>query len=468
MRHGGQLWLVPPEVWDSRLDDEEWIQLAEPVLMTEPLRIVSPGEESHEPAVVTDAHSIVGAWLPSNDVGEHAYAVAARPPDDYDYDYEQTPDEDVDAEQTLGDEAVEAASEQTLGNEADEAASERDVEPEAPDRHASHRATGATRTLEGQVREQLAAHNQLRDALARERELRDDIEAVELLSAAGRRVLGSVETLLENEDLWTKFAKAEREPLTPAESRQLERFNDAGLRGLLTGLGYREPPPVAELVDDTLAALALAHGSAAEARRHERQVAAARIHLIFFARRLRRLVSTSETQLPPSLARRVLRVADREGDAVMSAVAPVVLEALGELLFPGAGVAIKLSAAVGGVVSARLLAQRPRPGSPATPLVASDAREDLGHAFRELTQIATEGEGPFAGHLSVDEVIAQLWIIDEAIRLALQTDEDYGSTFALANALTHLRAARGAAMEGRPINEHVRRASEQIASAFGA
>ena len=457
MQHDGQVRLVPPELQASHLDDLEWVQGAEPLLMNEPLPVVSVGAPSIQPSVVVDDNgSIAGAWLPTDGVDE-PHAVAIRPPDDFAYEHE----EDVEVDESLGDEA-------------DGDANRSGLEQTATGWYASpHRAedpwTGEAKVREAQVREQLAAHDQLRHALERERELRDDVEAVELLSAAGRRALGSVESLLDNDDLWTKLTSAHREPLTSAEARQLERFNDAGLRGLLTGLGYREPPPVAELVDDTLISLALAHGSAVDVRRHERQVEAARRDLSTFAIRLRRLVSTSETQLPPSLARRVLRVADREGDAVMTAVAPVVLEAVGNLLFPGGGVAIKIGAAVGGVVSARVLALRPRQGSPtAAPVGGGDAQEDLGLAFRALAEVTDEGDRHFESHQEVDEVIARLWIIDEAIRLALQSEWDHESTYTLDRALKHLRAARHAAMAGQPISYDVQRASEHIARVFGA
>ena len=98
----------------------------------------------------------------------------------------------------------------------------------------------------------LAQHNALKDALERERQITDDQEAAELLRGAGRNVLSAVEIVLQDEVLWKRLASSTRAPLTADEIARVEGFTDAGLAGLLTGLGYREPPPLEELIGDTL------------------------------------------------------------------------------------------------------------------------------------------------------------------------------------------------------------------------
>ena len=306
----------------------------------------------------------------------------------------------------------------------------------------------------------LAQHNALKDALERERQITDDQEAAELLRGAGRNVLSAVEIVLQDEVLWKRLASSTRAPLTADEIARVEGFTDAGLAGLLTGLGYREPPPLEELIGDTLTSFVEAtqdpEGNASVA---ERRAGVARRELVIFTIRMRRLTGSSEGRMPPSLARRVLRKADREADDVLNAANGVLLPLAAEALFPGASLVAKLGAAAAGLVSQRLLALRPRIDD----VAASNAEEldppaALSRASRAVARLTAQadvvnglepaGDGP-----AQDLTIAQAWVADQAIRelIAADPDDRLGWHQDLYDALESLKQTRVELLTGEPV-----------------
>lgn len=282
------------------------------------------------------------------------------------------------------------------------------------------------------------AQRQLREALAREPGLLDDADAVALLEGAGRGVLSVVEGLLAEDAMWARFGSADAHDLSAEEVEQLARFADSGLRTLLEGLGYQEPPSINRLVDDTVERLYLAVIGHDDATVAARRVQRARADLSLFAIRLRRLIGSAyETR--PSLARRLLRAADRNADEVMTAVAPVLVETAAAAL-PGVGSLLaKLGAAVGGVLVARLGALRRQRMPEVSEQSAADARERAQRALARVEQIASVqiADG--------DELVLQSWIAEEAARRL----QSYGAPHTTVEpALRALRALRYAIAVG--------------------
>lgn len=168
-----------------------------------------------------------------------------------------------------------------------------------------------------------SAAARVEQALERERALRDQDEAIELLVAVGRELHDTLGGVLADDKLWQQLRREAEQPrLDDQQMRSLELLAGHEAAGALLVLGYEPPPPVGQLIDETLAAYAtvLALDPAPEVR--AAQLDAAFDALAAFQTRLHALLDDTGL-LPPAKRRGLLRRMLRGGARVALVIAPV-------------------------------------------------------------------------------------------------------------------------------------------------
>lgn len=187
--------------------------------------------------------------------------------------------------------------------------------------------------------------HRLRTALAAQEGRRFDVDTAQVLRERTEDLLETVALIAADDDFWGRLERAAAEPPTAAQLDRLREFDGAALTVLLEVSGYATPPPppVDELVDDTLADLA-----AALDRPDDRgvRIRAAQNSLITFTWRVRRQVTELElSPLEPSLLRASARRLGRAARWLLPKVAAVSAGAVVESLAPGSGVGLIVGAA---------------------------------------------------------------------------------------------------------------------------
>jgi hypothetical protein len=188
--------------------------------------------------------------------------------------------------------------------------------------------------------------HRLRTALAAQEGRRFDVDTAQVLRERTEDLLETVALIAADDDFWGRLERAAAEPPTAAQLDRLREFDGAALAVLLEVSGYATPPPppVDELVDDTLADLAAAldrpdGGGGARVR-------AAQNSLITFTWRVRRQVTELEpTPLEPSLLRASARRLGRAARWLLPKVTAVSAGAVVESLAPGSGIGLIVGAA---------------------------------------------------------------------------------------------------------------------------
>ncbi|MCR6485029.1 hypothetical protein M8542_19565 [Amycolatopsis sp. OK19-0408] len=157
-----------------------------------------------------------------------------------------------------------------------------------------------------EVRALVRDEGRLRQAVQRDQALRYDRDTAVELRERLDDLLESITALARDDQLWHVMAETADEPLTDEQFSTFADLAAGDLARLLEVFGYHcpPPPPVDELVDDTLDAL-----GAARAVEGDRAalVWAARWHLITFGMRVRRQIELAPPAAAPSTVRRVAR-----------------------------------------------------------------------------------------------------------------------------------------------------------------
>jgi hypothetical protein len=180
----------------------------------------------------------------------------------------------------------------------------------------------------------------LRAALAEHEKRRFDVDTALTVRYRVEDLLETVGLIVQDEDFWARLSDVDH----PPSAQQLERvrqLDPLAFAALLEAAGYTSPPPppVDELVDDTIQALIVAVTSFTGDRAD--QVGGARWQLLTLVMRVRRQISE---QQPPEPAPSVLRSSARSlGRAARWLIPRVVAATAGGLVeahAPGSGLGL--------------------------------------------------------------------------------------------------------------------------------
>jgi hypothetical protein len=304
--------------------------------------------------------------------------------------------------------------------------------------------------------------SRLRQALAAHEGRRFDVDTAQVLRERTEDLLETVDAIAHDDDFWERLERAAAEPLTADQLDRLRELDGTTLAVLLEASGYATPPPppVDELVDDTIADLATALDAAARplpdaawGQDDQRQrVRAAQNSLITFTWRVRKQVTElTPSPLEPSLLRASARRLGGAARWLLPKVAAVSAGVLVESVVPGTGIGLVVGAAAkkvaeeGVELAATLAAARipdgtqdsparvngPPSGRPLHPVfVHSAALIDQLHGLEEAGRDATDAwpddserdvARRAARHLRrLEEVMADADRLDPDARLGIQ------------------------------------------------
>jgi len=187
----------------------------------------------------------------------------------------------------------------------------------------------------------------LRTALAAHENARFDLKTAVILRDRVEDLLETVRLVAHDENLWSRLQENSG-PLTDEQLDSLRKIDEPTFAVMLEAAGYRDPPPppVNELVDETLDALEIALQMNDPYERAQR-IADARAALITFTWRVRRQITT-DTPVQPSrlrvIARKLGRVARRFIPVVAGLAAGAIVEIYAPSLGLGVGVIVKIAA----------------------------------------------------------------------------------------------------------------------------
>jgi hypothetical protein len=180
----------------------------------------------------------------------------------------------------------------------------------------------------------------LRAALAEHEKRRFDIDTALTVRYRVEDLLETVGLIVQDDDFWVRLADVDR----PPSSQQLERvrqLDPLAFAALLEAAGYVSPPPppVDELVDDTIRALIVAVTSFTGGRAD--QVGGARWQLQTLVMRVRKQISEQETpELAPSVLRSSARSLGRAARWLIPRVVAATAGAVVEAHAPGSGLGL--------------------------------------------------------------------------------------------------------------------------------
>lgn len=186
----------------------------------------------------------------------------------------------------------------------------------------------------------------LRVALAAHEKRRFDIDTALTVRFRVEDLLETVGLIVQDNDFWTRLSDVNR----PPSSQQLDRvrqLDPLAFAALLEAAGYTSPPPppVDELVDDTIRALIVALTSFNGGRAD--QVGGARWQLQILVMRVRRQISEQETpELAPSVLRSAARSLGRAARWLIPRVVAATAGAVVEAHAPGSGVGLLVGRSV--------------------------------------------------------------------------------------------------------------------------
>ena len=186
----------------------------------------------------------------------------------------------------------------------------------------------------------------LRAALAEHEKRRFDVDTALTVKYRVEDLLETVGLIAQDDDFWARLSDVNR----PPSIVQLERVRELDLlafAALLEAAGYRSPPPppVDELVDDTIQALIVALTSSTNVRPD--QVGGARWQLQTLVIRVRRQISEQETpELPPSVLRSSARSLGRAVRWLIPRVVAATAGAVVEAHAPGSGLGLLVGPSV--------------------------------------------------------------------------------------------------------------------------
>lgn len=180
----------------------------------------------------------------------------------------------------------------------------------------------------------------LRAALAEHEKRRFDVDTTLTVRYRVEDLLETVGLIVQDEDFWARLTDANR----PPSFQQLERvrqLDPLAFAALLEAAGYASPPPppVDELVDDTIRALIVAVTSFTGGRID--QVGGARWQLQTLVMRVRRQISEQETpELAPSVLRSSARILGRAARWLIPRVVAATAGAVVDAHAPGSGLGL--------------------------------------------------------------------------------------------------------------------------------
>jgi len=180
----------------------------------------------------------------------------------------------------------------------------------------------------------------LRAALAEHEKRRFDVDTALTVRYRVEDLLETVGLIVEDGDFWARLTDVNR----PPSSQQLERvrqLDPLAFAALLEAAGYASPPPppVDELVDDTIRALIVAVTSFTDSRID--QVGGARWQLGTLVMRVRRQISEQEApELAPSVMRSSARSLGRAARWLIPRVVAATAGAVVEAHAPGSGLGL--------------------------------------------------------------------------------------------------------------------------------
>jgi hypothetical protein len=186
----------------------------------------------------------------------------------------------------------------------------------------------------------------LRSALAKHEKRRFDVDTALTVKYRVEDLLETVGLIAQDDDFWARLNDVNRPP-SIVQLERVRELDPLAFAALLEAAGYISPPPppVDELVDDTIEALIVALTSSTGIRPD--QVGGARWQLQTLVMRVRRQVSEQETpQLAPSVLRSSARSLGRAARWLILRVVVATAGAVVETHAPGSGLGLLVGRSV--------------------------------------------------------------------------------------------------------------------------